>query len=222
MPVYVYSPISPAAATSATTLAMSNWYLQHFSDNGTAATTTNTWYSATGSTIAMPTWVWQQWIDPVNDTGSTWVSPRPARLSQTRLYIARRSRDQAIEDDLRHHYAMEQRRQRRVLQVHDDAAHTRARELLLSQLTPAQRKTFDENKWFIIEGGQSREKYRINFKGHMVANVDVLDAHGDVLHRLCGHCDLNEVPIFDQLLAQKLMLECDEERFLRLANRHRA
>jgi hypothetical protein len=42
-----------------------------------------------------------------------------------------------------------------------------------------------------------------------------------VTHRLCCHCD-HTIPVYDNMLAQKLTLECDEEAFLRLANRHAA
>lgn len=114
-------------------------------------------------------------------------------------------------------------RQQRALDRHSDQAKDRARELLLKHLSPAQRETFEKNKWFIVEGGQSQTKYRINDSRHMVANIDVLaDETNKVKHRLCGHCGLDAVPIGDQLLAQKLMLEYDEDRFLRLANRHPA
>ncbi|WP_456679452.1 hypothetical protein [Bradyrhizobium sp. S3.7.6] len=113
------------------------------------------------------------------------------------------------------------------MRAHPAEAVARSRELLLAHLTPAQRETFEKNKWFIVEGGLSKQHYRIRDAGHMVANIDVLSAPLEgidlaPLYRLCGHCDLGAVPLYDQLLAQKMMLEYDEERFLKLANRHRA
>jgi hypothetical protein len=98
------------------------------------------------------------------------------------------------------------------------AAEARARSLLLETLTPEQRATFERNRWFVVEGGRSRQRYRIN-GGHVVANIEVLDREDRVTHRLCGHLrDMH--PLGDHLLAQKIMLELDEERFLSLANRH--
>ena len=119
--------------------------------------------------------------------------------------------------------AYDMERQRHALHRHSDEAKERARNLLLGHLSPAQRETYEENRWFIVEGGRSQTKYRINYSSHMVANIDVMSDELDrVKHHLCGHCGLDDVPIGDQLLAQKLMLEYDEDRFLRLANRHPA
>lgn len=102
-----------------------------------------------------------------------------------------------------------------------DKARERAESLLLSCLTPEQLRTYNEKKWFVVEGGHSKTKYRINASEHMVANVDVLKDDGKVSHRLCAHLALGTVPPGDQLVAQKLMLEGNEEHFLRTANRHR-
>lgn len=93
-------------------------------------------------------------------------------------------------------------------------AFDRARELLLSHLTEEQRATFIENKWFVVIGGRSRMRYRIE-TGHLVANVRRLDDNA----RLCAHCD-HSLPMDDHLIAQKLMLEYDEDAFLAIANRH--
>lgn len=99
------------------------------------------------------------------------------------------------------------------------AARARALALLRSHLTPAQRQTFATNKWFVVEGGRSKAKYRI--RSHACAgNIEILDGER-VTHRLCGHCD-SSIPLGDQLLAQKLMLELDEDEFLKLANRRAA
>lgn len=103
-----------------------------------------------------------------------------------------------------------------------NAAKARARELLLEHLTPGQRETCDRSGWFIVEGGKSKTKYRIRALESMVANVDVLNARGAPLHRLCAHARVGTVPLGDQLLSQKIMLELAEDDFLRTANRHAA
>lgn len=111
------------------------------------------------------------------------------------------------------------------IQSHSAEAKRRARELLLEHLTPAQRETFRTNLWFIVEGRRSGQRYRIHAKGSLAANVDVLRSEPtgpEVSHRLCAHCELGTIPLGDQLLAQKLMLEFDEDHFLRIANRHAA
>jgi hypothetical protein len=100
-----------------------------------------------------------------------------------------------------------------------NAVKHRARRLLLSHLTQDQRRTFVENGWFIVEGGKSKQRYRIRDKNY-AGNIDVLD--GDrVAHRLCCHASA-DLPVADHLLAQKIMLEIAEDDFLRMANRHAA
>jgi hypothetical protein len=213
---------------SSPTVAASTWY----STNATSSTGDYFWYSVTSGTAATtvtipiyaPVYMPTQWMPAARRV----IDPR-------RVALARRWREQAIQEDLSDLYRQEERRQRAELGRHSEAAMARSRELLLEHLTPAQRESFERNKWFVIEGGKSRQRYRIRAAAHMVANIDVLDVptgfmlseeaaidSAKVRHRLCAHCRLDEVPLFDQLLAQKLMLEFDEERFLSLANHHRA
>jgi hypothetical protein len=102
------------------------------------------------------------------------------------------------------------------------AAAKRARQLLLSHLSPVQRKTFRRKGWFVVEGGESGKRYRINGNG-ICANVERLaDNDNAVLHRLCAHCEPATIPTCDQLLAQKIKIEFEERDFLRLANKHAA
>lgn len=116
--------------------------------------------------------------------------------------------------------AVEERAQRhREEQERREQARAVARELLLEHLSPAQRETFIANGWFIVEGGRSKTQYRIRAAESMNANVDVLH-EGRTRHRLCAHVPLGTVPLGDQLLAQKIMLELAEDDFLRKANRH--
>jgi hypothetical protein len=112
-------------------------------------------------------------------------------------------------------------RQAAVTQSHAEAAKKRALELLIEHLSPEQKKTFEEKKWFVVEGGRSKTQYRIRAQDHLIANIDVMEA-GRTKHKLCGHCDIRKVPLGDQLLAQKMMLEFSEDDFLKVANRHAA
>lgn len=180
--------------------------------------------------------VYMQWITTTGSSSSTWTAPTYISTTasttwfvpitnQTSVTVWYQPQYHAQQEWFEHQRltAHETERQRRVLHRHSDEAKERARNLLLGHLTAAQRETFEKNKWFVVEGGQSQTRYRINDSSHMVANIDVMSDETDkIRHRLCGHCGLDDVPIGDQLLAQKLMLEYDEDRFLRLANRHPA
>jgi hypothetical protein len=97
-----------------------------------------------------------------------------------------------------------------------EVAGSRSRELLMSHLTPDQRNAFEQNKWFIVEGGRTKQKYKIHANGSLNANVEVIGKN----HRLCAHCDHYSMPYNDHVLMQKVMLELDEDSFLRIANRH--
>jgi hypothetical protein len=136
--------------------------------------------------------------------------------TRIRLLIEARERYEAERQRLDQELLQQQREaaQRR------HAANELAKQLLLEHLTPAQRETYTRNGWFIVEGGRSKTKYRIN--GHSVAgNIDVLNAKGGMTHRLCCHIHYaRDIPHGDHLLAQKITLELAEDDFLRTANRH--
>lgn len=99
-----------------------------------------------------------------------------------------------------------------------EAARNRAQEFLLQHLTQEQQATLKKNGWFIVQGGRTKTKYRIR-NNSIAGNIDVFDSKDKVTHRLCGHAS-HVIPIGDQLLAQKMMLESSEDDFLRIANRH--
>lgn len=117
------------------------------------------------------------------------------------------------------HLAAPRRQPRAHVRPSPTQADIKARDLLLRALTPDQRASLERDKWFVVEG-KSGHRYRVRDVGHTVANIDVLDKSNRLLHRLCGHIRERDIPLADHLLAQKLMLEADEEAFVRLANRH--
>jgi hypothetical protein len=98
-------------------------------------------------------------------------------------------------------------------------ARKRAHALLLEHLTPQQRETFEKNKWFIVEGGKTGKRFKIFSNGY-AGNVHELDAHDRMVNRLCCHANPG-IPLEDQLLTQKVLLEWDEEHFYRTANHTR-
>lgn len=95
----------------------------------------------------------------------------------------------------------------------------RSRDLLRACLQPEQLIQFDSIGCFTVRGRLN--DYRIN--PGRTANVDVITRDGRCLRRLCFYPHIagdRELPIFDVMLAQKLMLECDEERALAIAVAH--
>lgn len=137
------------------------------------------------------------------------------RAEEERRQEEIRARQQALVDE------QARRRDERV------QAETRAKELLLAHLTEEQREMVKAHGWFIVEGGRSNRRYRIHtYKA--AGNIEMLERQGHLFctpndqatHQLCCHCD-HTIPLSDQILAQKMMLESHEDEFLRLANRTR-
>jgi hypothetical protein len=90
-------------------------------------------------------------------------------------------------------------------------ARMRAEALLWAWLSPAQRKQYRARRWFEVTTASGR-RYRI-LRGAVVR-----------LHpRGSGYCieATSPVPVADEMLANKLLLESDERRFLATAHRFR-
>lgn len=199
------SPTSSLWLTSNTTSA-TTWTISNCTSNQTVT------MPATVSTMMPPfpptlTWMAQMWRDDIN----RWQNDIDQQVGDLNMQIAHaiaqpHVRSSARQVDLRR------------LDAED-----KARDLLLTNLTESQRETLRKNKWFVIQG-RSGQLYRVRDVGHVVANIEVIErdllGHERMLHRLCGHIGDSGMPIADHLLAQKLMLEADEDAFLRLANRH--
>ena len=89
-----------------------------------------------------------------------------------------------------------------------------AKALLVAHLTLEQREMLDKQSAIIVETETRRYRLRLGW----VQNVDELDKDGKRLGCFCIHPSVS-VPAHDNLLAQKLMLETDEDAFRRIANR---
>lgn len=91
----------------------------------------------------------------------------------------------------------------------------KAEELLLSHCNKKQKSDYKKNNWFIVKG-QSGTRYRIRRASQI--NVDVLDGN-TVCYKLCTVPDKHGagLPVEDQMLAQKTLIELDEEQFLSIA-----
>jgi hypothetical protein len=192
-----------------------------FGSTGTTSSTSGHWVVpalATSLTSPYQAMANQTAATSAYNTQEIWVTPTEyyalaqARVGIFRAYTAEQQAQAAAAqaEAYRRHAEWSERQAQ---------ARTRSRELLLAHLTEAQRKTFRDNRWFVIQGGKTKATYRIRDAGH-AGNIDVMQGER-VTHRLCCHCD-HSIPVYDNMLAQKLTLECDEEAFLRLANRHAA
>lgn len=91
----------------------------------------------------------------------------------------------------------------------------RAIKLLWRYLTPQQRKDLEEHDYFFCKGNKTNRKYKIKYT---YGNFNVsFRKFFKFESRLCFIPD-NFGPLGDKILTQKLMLELDEERVLKIAN----
>ena len=192
------------SGTSATNaLAIDNWAVTN-----SATTTTNHWIADQCTAAANAVW-----------RSSGWQQCSHTKVRWTPSVVAQETPEQRVERaakaELARQAAEREAAQRKVFM---DTAKNRARRLLFSMLSPMQQKQLDEKNHFdLTVHGQdgSQRVYRIEY-GYQ-GNVKLLVPDGQPVRRYCIHAD-SRLPYEDQMLAQKLLLEANEQDFLRIAN----
>jgi hypothetical protein len=186
---------------------------------------TNTTAGTTGSNTA-PIWrVWNETTYTTNNTTPTntvWLEWNNQGTAAVPIRQATYRYGQYVppppptEEELRRieeHRAREEERRRREAREYRRAERIAAR-LLETHLNRMQRRQFRRLRSFhCIAPNGTRYRVRHGWSG----NVEEIGPNGKVLNRFCIHPREN-VPISDNLLAQKLMLETDDTEFRRIAN----
>lgn len=182
----------------------------YYFDCGTTTSSTvwNTW-TTTGTSTSITNYpAWDNWVTLPTSTltyqvsSSPWVytDPRtPEQIEAARVEAERQAQEWRAQE--------EQRR------LDQQLAAEKARVLLEENLSDEQRAQLHDNNWFEVV--TPKGTYRIRFG--RAGNVDRY-RDGRHVDRYCIHPEEN-VPNEDVMLAQKLLLETDEEAFLRIANR---
>jgi hypothetical protein len=191
---WYYIPNGTTSITSASSTTSTVW--DYWCDSTSTATTSNgvwvEWCSGTYATNDPQTFR-RQYLNE-------WQAPPPETEEQRAVRIARDAEAEA-------RYKAEQEKRK--------AAEAKAEKLLLENLSLRQRDEFRKHGHFIVHGKTRRYRIRRGWSG----NIDVVDKEGRIDHRLCAH-PIEHVPDHDNMLAQKLWLESDEDAFVRIANRH--
>ena len=94
----------------------------------------------------------------------------------------------------------------------------KAERLLIRNLTPEQNEQYKKDKCFSVTGSETGAIYLIT-QGRTM-NVWRLDEKGQCIEQLCFH-PVEYLPMGDDMLAQKLMLEACEKEVLSMANKYR-
>jgi hypothetical protein len=175
----------------------------YWNTSGTASTTDiwQTWTTHTAGADSTITYVpWVEWNVKYEET----AKQRRARLKQ--------EREQRAEWERRRIAAEERDAQ---LRAEQEAAVATAEKLLREHLAEEQVAEYDRLKAFLVKA-QSGRTYRI--KKGWAGNVELLNDEGQPIMRFCIH-PRESVPEQDNMLAQKFLLENDEESFERIANK---
>jgi hypothetical protein len=192
----VYYTCNP---TSTTTV----WY--GWCNNGTTVTTNGCWYiwNAGTSSSTVPTTsgngtTWGYWIGQ-----QPYVPPTPETEEQKR---AREEANRKWQEESAKRAEKEK------------AAKQRAEKFLVEHLTSEQAKQYTEQKKFRIRS-HSGKLYELDCTKKM-HNIHMVDDAGKRLMEFCIY-QTGQCPLPDNHLAQKLLLEHDEQKFLKVANARR-
>lgn len=196
MPVMTSGPGQIWISTSNTTARVWNAWNQAWTSIGT--TTGNTAYFTNSS--------WTQWNIAYTELIES-EEQRALRLERER---------QVTEDWERRRREQEAERAAAMAQVQE--IRDRAEALLLDLLSDEQAESWRLDDSFIVHGSRTGRRYRIH-RGD-VNNVRQLAEEGETDLILCAHPP--DVPVEDTNLAQMLLIATDEDRFLAVANAHRA
>jgi len=204
------------ATTSSTATTAAVWQVWCGYGSGSADTTTTAdCYATTASTG-----VWTVWVTTSDgqtrrvSSGSTgaWKAPPPRELTpEEKAEVAARqqaARERQAEERRKWEEAEAKRR------AEEEAADKRAEELLVAHLDAEQREEYRRDRSFQTRDRHGR-RYRIHraWSGH----VTRLDDAGRPVERFCIHPSVR-VPLPDNQLLAKLMLETDPETFRKTAN----
>jgi hypothetical protein len=151
--------------------------------------------------------VWTNWCNEIR----VYVTAQSGPYSGLGLN-AEQVREQLADQQQRERERVEKAKR---IQVLRDEADKRATALLAQFLNEHQRKQFEKDRFFEVLSRCGTRRYRIS-RG-LAGNVTVFDPQGRAVERLCIHTEPN-LPLEDNLLAQKLLLEADEEKFRKTAN----
>lgn len=182
--------------------------------------TNSTWAAWVDYTVCTATTIdtWHTWSSATTGTTwGTWCTGIPGCIvrivredlspAEREAWIEREREANRHNDEWQKKLAEEQAKRA--------AAEARAAKLLEENLALQERQRLAKDGHFIVHG-RSGCRYRIR-RGRS-GNVDVIDRQGMITARLCIH-PIESVPDSDTMLAQKLMIEHDEQEFNRVANR---
>lgn len=199
------------------------WVDTYHSTATTSVTTTDStwgyWCSATDDSTCVTTsyTVWSYWVQErdgcvreVREVREVRQAVRSSAIPYDREPTTEEKEAQRKRDEEYREKCRKENEERLI-------AEEKAKKLLLENIDEENRKRYEKDKLIIVTAKKSNRVYQI--KHGRSGNVVQLDAKNKPIKRFCMH-PIAMVPDADTVLAQKLMLEHNEDEFLRLANVH--
>ena len=184
------------------------WYYWTGDDTSTSTATTWDHWTSTASTSSTTTTINPIWVKWNTTSATTSTVHRPYRAPELTPEEIERRR---AEEEARRQAMLAAQAERA---KREQEADERAERLLKQHLSGHQRRQYRRDKSFVVTGGDGRA-YRIRrgWAGH----VERLDEKGRAVERFCIHPQ-QQVPLPDNQLVAKLMLETNPDEFRRIAN----
>jgi len=206
-----------------------NWTGTNASTGTTSDSTWSTWTGSAsiGTTAYTTSTAWNNWNDGISAASDgtvwyTWVGPSAGTVDgslqpMTLSYPPPETEEQKVVRLEQERINQEKWKVAEAVRLaKEKAKEEKARQLLREVITLEQDQQLEKDGYFELVAVKSGHRYRIN-KGR-AGNVQQLDDKtGKVLKKLCFH-PTEYVHNYDTMVAQKLMLENDEEQVLRVAN----
>lgn len=202
------TPLSSTTSGSISSCLWVDWVKQ--------ATSTSMTYSYSGTANNLAHSIWNGWVRQPADGYITraypYAPPAPETAEQRQARLARE--EAAAQERARRQAELAERH--RQAEAKRALAERRAKKLLIESLSPEQRDELLHHGYFTVRLPNGHA-YRIT-KAYS-HNVIPLRPDGQPsLVTLCAHPE-SSIPVYDSMLAQKLMLEAAEHNFLAIANR---
>jgi len=212
------SSTESTAGLDAASISHDTWPMWVSHQTTTAATSSNTtWACWNGTTTTAATMTitadqtWDAW------TSGTYIVVCDRAIAPAPLTPEQQAaRERQLEDGRRR--AEEQNRIAAEYRAKEEkrlaAAKAKAELLLLQHLTPEQEKAWNQERAFFVTSKSGR---RFQIKEGYGGNLTEIGPDGKPIRGFCVHIP-STMPIADNMLTQKLALECNEEALLRVAN----
>lgn len=216
-PVVTASAVSPVCAYTTSLISMATaatTALYDLDSDVTAATYITNWKRVAVGSATVQHQQQEQWTS----WNTTWWNRFTTGSSTASVVVAGEAENAVVEQTRARLYAQYERETK--------VARAKARDLLEQHLTAEQRAQLARDNFFVVRSQQDR-LYRIYAAGQagnirrIVPAAQHLQDRGQEFverERYCIHPRQHSVPDADAMLLQKLLLETNEDEFLRVAN----